>query len=556
MSPRLELFYFDLAGKGECIRLTLAYAGLPFQDKRLSRQEFDELRSNGTLAFGQVPCLLVDGKTALVQTAAILRYVAKLAAKREGCHDLYPDDPVKAAEVDAIVDQDTDMMTGHVSSQYSDRFGFGDFVARQGPPEKRARYGVVRRRLHDDVLPRHLDALCRLLDESTTGWLAGTTGPSIADFMFVPTLQRLRGRSDGPPMGLGDGLSAGLIERRPALIKLIDRLMSLPAVQSWYASGARRVSYRHLPPMGYGTFNDWSGSPKERRDDTLGKAVKVALDAGYRHFDCAELYMNEDSVGAALEAAQRAGTVTREELFLVSKAWNHHRSPKAVREALERTLKALRTDYLDMYLVHWPVCWTEESCPDMCTFSEDGEANVVRGSPDPRGEEVALAETWKAMEDLVDAGLVRQIGVSNYGTKRLKNVLNVCRIRPACNQVECHPHLAQKELLALCQAEAVDLVAYHPLGKPSQRREGEAVALKEPVVVNAAQRLGCTPAQVVLAWNLQRGVVVVPKSCTPDRIVENYKALDIQLSDKEVAAIDALDNGSRFCSPSWMPNWD
>lgn len=442
------------------------------------------------------------------------------------------------------------MMTGFVSSQYSDRFGFGDVVASTGPLEKRARLGLVRRRLHDEVLPRHLDALCTLLQKSSAGWLAGTEGPTIADFMLVPTLQRLRGRSDGPPIGLGDGLSTGLIERRLPLVALIDRLMALPAVRAWYSSRNQQVTYSHLPRIGFGTFNNWSGSPDTNEDDALFNSVSCAIDAGYRHFDCAELYRNEDTIGNALDAAVKAGKVTREELFLVSKVWNNHRTTNAARTAVETTLKALRTDYLDLCLIHWPVCWTDESCPDMLVGS-----SIKVGTSDPRGEDVALEEAWKGMEALVDSGLVRQIGVSNYGVARLKRVFDKCRIRPVCNQVECHPHLAQKELLAYCGEQGVDLVAYHPIGKPNHRTEGDPVAIKEPVVISIAQRLGRTPSQVILAWNLKRGVVVIPKSCTPSRIHENFKAIEVDLTAEDMAAIDSLDRGSRFSKPPWMLGW-
>lgn len=553
--PPLKLVYFNIAGKAECIRLALAYAGLPFEDTRVTFEQFDAMKASGDLAFGQVPCLLV-GEKALVQTAAILRYVGKIAADFVQ-HPLYPSEPEAAALVDAIVDQDTDMMLGYVASQYATRFGFGDVVQRDStaPPEKRARFGLVRQKLHDEVLPRHLSALAALLAKSPSGWLAGGDGPTIADFMIVPTLQRLRGRADGPPLGLGDGLSAGLVDRHPSLVSLVDRLMALPQVQAWCAARGQNVTYWHMPRMGFGTFNNWSGDWKSNEDTSLLTAVNAALDAGYRHFDCAELYYNEGTIGAALEAAQVAGKVTRADLFLVSKAWNHHRTPAALRKAVEGTLKALRTDYLDLYLIHWPVCWVEDSLGDM-VVTGSGDVQIPAGKTDPRGEQEALAEAWRGMEALVDAGLVRQIGVSNYGVKRLKQLLETCRIHPACNQVECHPHFAQRELREFCREKSIDLVAYHPIGKPNHRKPGEPVAIEEPSVKRIAERLGCTPCQVLLAWHLHHGVVVIPKSCTPSRIVENFGALKVELSSEDVAAIDAMDKGLRFCDPSWMPSWD
>eukprot|EP00929_Paragymnodinium_shiwhaense_P083142 TRINITY_DN44181_c0_g1_i1.p1 TRINITY_DN44181_c0_g1~~TRINITY_DN44181_c0_g1_i1.p1 ORF type:complete len:228 (+),score=36.12 TRINITY_DN44181_c0_g1_i1:94-777(+) len=219
--PPLKLYYFNVCGKGESIRWALAYGGVPFEDVRPTFEEFDKLKKEGTVTFGQLPCLVV-GDSPVVQSAAILRYVAKIAAKSSPT-EMYPEDPLLAAKVDAILDLDTDMMTGHVSSQYARRFGFGGIMDRSGPPEKRARYGEVRTALHDEVLPRHLEALSGLVSKSASGWIAGTAGPSIADFMIVSTLQRLLGRSDGPPMGLGDGFSAGLVARHPSLMGLVEK---------------------------------------------------------------------------------------------------------------------------------------------------------------------------------------------------------------------------------------------------------------------------------------------------------------------------------------------
>jgi len=273
------------------------------------------------------------------------------------------------------------------------------------------------------------------------------------------------------------------------------------------------------------------------------------VDAGYRHFDCAELYCNEASVGHALAQARNAGKVTRSELFIVSKAWNHHRTPAALRVACERSLKALQVDYLDLYLIHWPVCWATDSIDSMVG------PTLTAGRPVPE-EEKALADAWCGMEELVKAGLVRQIGVSNYGVKRLARLVDSCCIRPACNQVECHPHLAQRELLEYCQSKGIDLVAYHPIGKPNFRKEGEPVALTDSVIVAIAERLGCTPAQVILAWHMKRGICVIPKSCTKSRIQENFEASKVKLSDEDVAAISALDRNLQFCKPSWMANWD
>jgi alcohol dehydrogenase (NADP+) len=302
-----------------------------------------------------------------------------------------------------------------------------------------------------------------------------------------------------------------------------------------------------IPRLGFGTFNNFEGDPSVQDDPSLSKAVEVALAAGYRHIDCAEFYHNEKAVGAALHSSG----VPRAELFLVSKAWNNHRTEQSLRASVVATCQALRTDYLDLYLIHWPCCWSAE-------LMREADGSLVIGEPDSRGEAVALAEAWRGMEALVDAGLVRQIGVSNYGVGRLRRLLETCRIRPACNQVECHPHFAQTELLEYCKAEGVAFVAYHPIGKPNHRKEGQPVAIREQSILKISERLGTSPACVILAWQLRRGAVAIPKSCTPSRIVENFGAPQIEekLTADDLAAIAALDAGTRFCKPTFMTSWD
>eukprot|EP01065_Artemidia_motanka_P033995 TRINITY_DN4108_c2_g1_i1.p1 TRINITY_DN4108_c2_g1~~TRINITY_DN4108_c2_g1_i1.p1 ORF type:complete len:647 (+),score=233.66 TRINITY_DN4108_c2_g1_i1:78-2018(+) len=561
--PNFEVVYFDIAGKAEASRLALAHAGVPFKDTRLNFEKFGELKASGKLPFGQVPVLLVSGKgrktRCLSQSAAMVRYIAQITSKLMGADCMYPSDPELAAVVDAIVDQETDMMTSWVASQYANRFGFGSVVNRgdDASPEQRRNLSAVRRAMHDDILPRSLDAFAQMLRKSKTGWLAGTAGPSIADFVVVPTLQRLRGRADGPPIGvLADGMSAGLIDSRPELVQLINKMSRLPGVKALYRRNKKEITYQRLPRLGFGTFNNFEGAPLEGEgeDQVLADSVAAALKCGYKHFDCAEFYRNEVSIGRTLAKAIQDGNVTRSELFLVSKVWNNHRTAEAINQSVDATLKALQTDYLDMYLIHWPVCWEADDLVEK--GKGDMKVAITVGKPDPRGEEKALAEAWAAMEGLVKAGKVRQIGVSNFGVKRLKRLAKTAKIRPACNQVECHPHLVQEDLLKYCKSQAIDMVAYHPIGKPNFRKEGQPVAIKEPVVVGIAEKKGVTPAQVIIAWHLARGVVAIPKSCTPSRIEENLKAGTVTLDADEVKAISALDQNMHFCAPDWMPNWD
>ena len=290
-----------------------------------------------------------------------------------------------------------------------------------------------------------------------------------------------------------------------------------------------------MPSIGFGTFNNFNAA------DQVGTAVTEALDAGYRHFDCAELYSNEVEIGQALTASG----LKREELYIVSKAWNHHHEPVELRKACERSIAALQCEYLDCYLIHWPVNWVAETVPEMLV-GEDRN-NVMVGDPSP----VSLEETWASMESLVEAGLVRHIGLSNFGPASVDRILKVSKILPYCNQVELHPHLAQAKLLDHCNKNNIKVVAYHPLGKPGARKEGEPVAIQDPTITAIAARYAKTPAQCILRWEIQRGIYVIPKSTTPSRIRENLAVMDFELSKEEMDHISSLDAGVRFCVPSW-----
>lgn len=213
-SPKkLKLIYFDLAGKGECIRLACAYANVDLEDKRITPDQFQTMKSSGELKFGQVPALVVDDKDTLIQSASIMRYVGKVTG-------LYPEDNLAAALVDAIVDQENDMFAGLTCSRYRDRFGFGclddETVAK------------VRKSLNDEVLPRHLSYLERLLRESSTPFIANTPEPSIADFILVPRLQWLES-------GANDGISKAILSKYPDIKNYMQTFLSLPKIKEFYS---------------------------------------------------------------------------------------------------------------------------------------------------------------------------------------------------------------------------------------------------------------------------------------------------------------------------------
>jgi len=285
-----------------------------------------------------------------------------------------------------------------------------------------------------------------------------------------------------------------------------------------------------MPALGLGT---WNSAPGE-----VGAAVGEALRLGYRHLDCAAIYGNEAEIGTALEGAFRAGVLRREELFVTSKLWNDRHAPDDVLPALRRTLADLRLDSLDLYLIHWPVAQRKG-----VLFPESASDFVPL-------EELPLSETWRGMEAALEAGLVRDIGVSNFSVPKLERLVGQARIRPAVNQVELHPYLAQRELVEFCRGHRVAVTAYSPLGsraRPEVLKEtGEPVLLEDPVVRGIAERSGATPAQVLLAWGLQRGTAVIPKSVHSARLKENLAAAELGLTPDDARALDALDRARRY----------
>lgn len=285
-----------------------------------------------------------------------------------------------------------------------------------------------------------------------------------------------------------------------------------------------------MPILGLGT---WKAD-----EETVYNAVTDAVRAGYRHIDCAAIYGNEASIGRALADLIGEGVVSREELWITSKLWNNAHKAQDVRPALQQTLSDLQLEWLDLYLIHWPVVFR----PGV-TFpeSDDGYLSL---------DEVPIIETWHALEACVDEGLTRKIGVSNFSVRKLQSLLDQCRVRPAANQVEMHPVLQQPALKAFCDEHGIAVTAYSPLGstdRPARMRaddEPDLMAL-EPIREIASAH-NATPAQILLAWAVNRGTATIPKSANPGRLRENLAAADIELSDKEMERIRALDQHRRL----------
>ncbi|XP_074594809.1 aldo-keto reductase family 1 member B1-like [Brevipalpus obovatus] len=287
-----------------------------------------------------------------------------------------------------------------------------------------------------------------------------------------------------------------------------------------------------IPQFGLGT---WKSKPGEVRD-----AVYSALtEAGYRHIDCAHVYGNEKEVGEALKQAFSSGELKREDVFITSKVWNTYHSRNLVMEACKVTLKNLGLDYLDLYLIHWPM-----------GYKEGGE-EFPRG-PDGKSiySDVDFLDTWKGMEDCHKAGLVKSIGVSNFNSEQLQRVLDNSSIKPVMNQVEVHPYLANEDLIKFCKERKVLVTAYSPLGSPDRpwAKAGDPSLMDEPKIQEIAKRHNKTAAQVLLRWPIQRGIVVIPKSVTKARIAENIDIFDFELNEEEMKTISAFNRGWRACA--------
>jgi len=298
-----------------------------------------------------------------------------------------------------------------------------------------------------------------------------------------------------------------------------------------------------MPPVGFGLW-------KIPQVDTAN-AVVEAVRAGYRHFDSAADYANEEQTGEGLARAMADGLVAREDLWITSKLWNTFHAPEHVEEACRKTLADLQLDCLDLYLIHFPIALQyvpiEERYPPEWLANPDDENPVMVRAPVP------LHETWAAMENLVEKGLVKRIGVCNYNTALIHDLMAYATIKPSQLQIEAHPYLSQEKLVGLANIYGIDVTAFSPLGAQSyfelnMAGAGESLLGAAPVMV-AAQAHGKTPAQVLLRWGVQRGTSVIPKTTKPERMRENLAVDDFELSSVEMMAINSLNQNRRFNDP-------
>ncbi|KAH7212303.1 NADP-dependent oxidoreductase domain-containing protein [Fusarium oxysporum] len=284
-----------------------------------------------------------------------------------------------------------------------------------------------------------------------------------------------------------------------------------------------------MPGLGFGTFAN-EGAKGETYD-----AVKCALKVGYRHLDCAWFYLNEGEVGQAVrDFLAENKDVKREDIFICTKVWNHLHEPEEVKWSFENSLKNFGLDYIDLFLVHWPIA-AEKDEDYKPKIGPDGKYVIKKDlteNPEP---------TWRAMEEIYASGKARAIGVSNWTIEGLKKLLSFAKVKPAVNQIEIHPFLPNEELVKFCQENDILPSAYSPLGSQNQvPTTGEKVRTNE--TLNAvAERNGNTLAQVLLAWGLRRGYAVLPKSSTPSRIESNFQVPN--LSDEDFEAIQSVAKG-------------
>ncbi|KAJ8711449.1 hypothetical protein PYW07_008691 [Mythimna separata] len=281
---------------------------------------------------------------------------------------------------------------------------------------------------------------------------------------------------------------------------------------------------REMPMVGLGTY------ARKADPGQFRQAVEWGIEAGYRHIDTASFYDNEEEVGEGINNKIKDGTVTRDQLFVTTKIWNDRHAEGQVVPSLKESLARFKLDYVDLYLVHWPFSVNDKG--------EDANIDYL--------------ETWRGMEQTVQLGLARSIGVSNFNEEQLERLLNNCTIKPVINQFEVNPTLTQHKWVDFCKQHAVVPVAYTPLGLISEARPefiGKDVIKTDPKLGALADKYGKTRAQIALRYLIQRGIPVIPKSFTKSRIAENLNLFDFELTDSEMALVDSFNINHR-CVPA------
>ncbi|PVW15843.1 aldo/keto reductase [Marixanthomonas spongiae] len=272
--------------------------------------------------------------------------------------------------------------------------------------------------------------------------------------------------------------------------------------------------------------------------DDVKNAVKEALYAGYRHIDTAAAYGNEEIIGEALAEVFDEGTILREDVFITSKLWNDAHQEGQVMPALEDSIKKLKLEYLDLYLIHWPVAF------------KSGVGQPSKPSDYVAADEAPIIETWKQMETAKKTGHAKHIGVSNFSKEKLKDLISKADIKPEMNQVEMHPYLQQEDLLDFCNSENILMTAYSPLGSgdrsAAMKNDDEPNLLEIDEIKEIAKKHGASAGQVLINWHTQRGTATIPKSTSKEHIKDNFKAASLELDKEDMKTIKGLNRNYRF----------
>ncbi len=289
-----------------------------------------------------------------------------------------------------------------------------------------------------------------------------------------------------------------------------------------------------MPALGLGTWKSESGEVYE--------VIRMAIGIGYRHFDCAAIYGNEAEIGQAFADAFAAGDVKREDVWITSKLWNSYHLKQDVSVGFERTLNDLKLDYLDLYLMHWPL-----ALKPGVGFPKTSDLFISL-------DEAPLDETWDEMEKIHESGRIKHLGVSNFNSRNLDLLMSAAGVLPEMNQVEMHPFLPQHKLVNYCWDNAMHMTAYSPLG--SGDRPGDRIKSDEPklmehdIVKSISETHNITPAQVLLAWQVNRGVAVIPKSVNEGRLKQNLEAAEIVLTEDEMDRLNNISIHFRYIDGS------
>jgi alcohol dehydrogenase (NADP+) len=309
-----------------------------------------------------------------------------------------------------------------------------------------------------------------------------------------------------------------------------------------------------MPAIGLGTFGSDRFSGEQ-----VAEAVKGAINVGYRHIDCAAVYSNEHLIGPALAEAMATG-VSREELWITSKLWNDKHAEADVIPACKQSLADLGLDYLDLYLVHWPFPNYHAPGCDVDSRSPDAKPYIHEN----------YMKTWRQMEKLVELGLVKHIGTSNMTIPKMKLLLRDAEIKPACNEMELHPHMQQQEFFDFLTDNGVQQIGFCPIGSPTRpdrdKTEADTVDIEDPVIVSIAERLGVHPAVVCVKWAVQRGQIPIPFSVYENEYLSNLQCtVSEPLTDEDMAAIAGIDRNCRLIKgqvflwkdgQTWEALWD